>query len=603
MAPALTPPTHQRKKPGKIPKSLLDRVYKPKRVTPIQRPQKNCSRERKIEVLMWIRHHRLVVERQDRVHQLPRVPAGLEITSEQRLNGQIIYYRPPNFTEASKFWNTPIRTIKSWWKTQDEILEPQRKTYRPAWPKLEDQLYEAFLATRQSGKLVTVGWFRRTSKKLFAEAYPDSNHLFTFSRGWFTRFLARHDISRRRVTKTATKLPGEYVKIANSFLRFIRRVSQPSKDPVTPAVDQSLFSSPTRPQYQTRHFPRSRIINLDETPIPFEYLDGYTYDLKGEKTIGGKSDRSGWNKRQATLILYIWGDGELRIKPKLIFHGSSSPNGKILKAESNKYSPDITVEVNETAYNNEELFKQFIEDELIPAFEDNNGLLVMDVASFHCTQAVMDLLRQSKITTALIPPGCTSFLQPLDTAINKPFKQWLREAADEYIADREERLGAFEKWSVSDKRIMTTWIVAIAAKKLYSERKEMVQRAFVQCGITIRPDGTQDDQIKLKDIPATDIDFSGWETAYESYIKQEDHCEIDPAFDDIEEFTTSAEGLGLPHFASTRYTRETAATLKKLCGQRGLKKTGKKVDLIRRLEAADREVRNLAQTDTVEIEN
>lgn len=150
---------------------------------------------------------------------------------------------------------------------------------------------------------------------------------------------------------------------------------------------------------------------------------------------------------------------------------------------------------------------------------------------------------------------------------------------------------------------MTTWIVAIAAKKLYSERKEMVQRAFVQCGITIRPDGTQDDQIKLKDIPATDIDFSGWETAYESYIKQEDHCEIDPAFDDIEEFTTSAEGLGLPHFASTRYTRETAATLKKLCGQRGLKKTGKKVDLIRRLEAADREVRNLAQTDTVEIEN
>ena len=49
---------------------------------------------------------------------------------------------------------------------------------------------------------------------------------------------------------------------------------------------------------------------------------------------------------------------------------------------------------------------------------------------------------------------------------------------------------------------MTTWIVTTAAKKLYGERKELTQRAFIQCGITIRPDGTQDDQIKPKDIPS-----------------------------------------------------------------------------------------------------
>jgi hypothetical protein len=84
-----------------------------------------------------------------------------------------------------------------------------------------------------------------------------------------------------------------------------------------------------------------------------------------------------------------------------------SANGKILEAERDKYSPDVTVEVNETAYNNEELFKQFIIDELIPVFEGNSALLVMDVATFHCTQAVLDLLRESKVTTALIPLGCT----------------------------------------------------------------------------------------------------------------------------------------------------------------------------------------------------
>ena len=114
----------------------------------------------------------------------------------------------------------------------------------------------------------------------------------------------------------------------------------------------------------------------------------------------------------------------------------------------------------------------------------------MDVATFHCTPAILDQLRSVKIMPALIPPSCTSFLQPLDTAINKVFKQWLREAADDYITEREERLGAFEKWSISDKRIMTTWIVATAAKRLYEERQEMTQQAFIQCSITIRPDST-----------------------------------------------------------------------------------------------------------------
>ena len=68
----------------------------------------------------------------------------------------------------------------------------------------------------------------------------------------------------------------------------------------------------------------------------------------------------------------------------------------------------------------------------------------------------------------------------------------------------------------------------------------------------------------------------------------------------MEEFITSAEGLGLPHFASNRYMRETVATLKRLCEQRSLKKTGKKADLIHRLEAADGEARDLAQKDTVD---
>jgi hypothetical protein len=41
--------------------------------------------------------------------------------------------------------------------------------------------------------------------------------------------------------------------------------------------------------------------NIDQTPIAFEFLSGRTYELKGVKTVWIKEQRSGWDKRQATL--------------------------------------------------------------------------------------------------------------------------------------------------------------------------------------------------------------------------------------------------------------------------------------------------------------
>jgi hypothetical protein len=41
----------------------------------------------------------------------------------------------------------------------------------------------------------------------------------------------------------------------------------------------------------------------------FDEIDKKTYNMRGAKT-----DRSGWGKRQATLVLYIFADG----RPELI---------------------------------------------------------------------------------------------------------------------------------------------------------------------------------------------------------------------------------------------------------------------------------------------
>lgn len=66
----------------------------------------------------------------------------------------------------------------------------------------------------------------------------------------------------------------------------------------------------------------------------------HEYQQLDNKTISGKSARSSWDKRQATLILYIY----------LIVHGT--PRGTLFKNESHPYHSEVTVEFNQTAYNN-----------------------------------------------------------------------------------------------------------------------------------------------------------------------------------------------------------------------------------------------------------
>lgn len=137
------------------------------------------------------------------------------------------------------------------------------------------------------------------------------------------------------------------------------------------------------------------------------------------------------------------------------------------KDEDDQYAPGINVIYNENTYNNEDLFQQWIKQDLSTIKSATKDFpLVMDAASFHITEAVES--KQQLITPALVPAGCTGLLQPLDIAINKPFKAWLREGMILYELGAEEK-GKTE-WSASDRRIMTTWIVARAFERFKKKK-------------------------------------------------------------------------------------------------------------------------------------
>jgi len=179
---------------------------------------------------------------------------------------------------------------------------------KPWWKELEKQLCDAFKERRKLGCIVHRKWFKRTSKRLFTEIYPHSTVEFRFSDGWFSWFLHRNDITFRIITNQAQATPAQHCELIINFLCFNQRNSQ-LRDGSEDAV------------YAVGRYLTSNIINMDQTPLPWEYLEGKTYKIKGNKTIWVKSQKSGWEKWQATMEFTIFADGVARIIPLLIFRG------------------------------------------------------------------------------------------------------------------------------------------------------------------------------------------------------------------------------------------------------------------------------------------
>lgn len=54
----------------------------------------------------------------------------------------------------------------------------------------------------------------------------------------------------------------------------------------------------------------SQIANVDQTPLPFTFTDGATYADTGENSVLVRGGNSGLDKRQSTVQLTLFADGE-----------------------------------------------------------------------------------------------------------------------------------------------------------------------------------------------------------------------------------------------------------------------------------------------------
>ena len=77
----------------------------------------------------------------------------------------------------------------------------------------------------------------------------------------------------------------DYLCLVTNFLKFARYNTTLL---IRLNINHLIYSPPT-PYKVDKHF----IINFNETPIPFEFLNSATYDIRGNNIITGKTERSG----------------------------------------------------------------------------------------------------------------------------------------------------------------------------------------------------------------------------------------------------------------------------------------------------------------------
>jgi hypothetical protein len=70
----------------------------------------------------------------------------------------------------------------------------------------------------------------------------------------------------------------------------------------------------------------------------------------------------------------------------------------------------------------------------------------------------------------------------LDAAVNKLFKELLREQIELYIDTREDAGDNIEKWSVSQKRVMVTYVVGEAQNPFCTTKKSLIKKSFLDIG-------------------------------------------------------------------------------------------------------------------------
>lgn len=420
-------------------------------------------------------------------------------------------------------------SLREWKRDKQRILRMKKGAMRYRGqsygrePEMEFELHKEFVQARAEGMIISGKWFLVHARAIYRRLYPHrisqdeetgrfEYNLFSFSGTWFQGFKTRYRIVLRCKTKQAQKPPEDFREKIENWLKFNRRntIINPNSD----CGISCLLETPL-----VGRFKLSEIANMDQTPIAFEFLSGRTYDLKGTKSVWIKEQRSGWDRRQATLQVVVYADGINRCKPLLIFHGDPIGDSR-RRTEVKLYDPRVRVAFNKTAWADGNNLKDWVKNQYTPASpyylsDQEPRLLCLDAFAPQMTKSLRDEFKKINCTTSYIPGGCTGFIQVLDISLNKPLKALVAQQASDHADKYHERYVA-GGFTVGERRVLLTQWVGAAWVELHIKYKNTIIDTFRRVGLSLNPDGSEDQEIKINGLDDIKVgDFTRTEPGLE----------------------------------------------------------------------------------------
>jgi hypothetical protein len=387
-------------------------------------------------------------------------------------------------------------TSISRWKTKEVEIFAKARTRKygnkksiseinPRWPECEYKLYAAFLIRRRiRGRRTTYAWLRRRFLDIRRRAGHELPATYFPSRGWCSRFCKRWEITYQcRTNKHKIPIEQRIPAIQAFHQHWIYGVQR---------------SYPQRDQKYGR-FPRSQVYHMDQVPFAFAGGDKRTLNEKGAPkgcwTVGASDD----DKRFLTCQVCICGDpADQDCKLELIFRNPK--DGEYLAQEEHDYYdtlPGIKIRWQKKAWADSQVMLDWLVDFRGSTLHKGEVALLMDNHGSQRMDEFTTLANMLNIHPIYTPANCTDCVSPVDRNVGAWLKQRAYALQDEELEDNDEWCKE-DGLSVSQKRKLCAKWLAQAWHELKTVHPHLLDSAFVDTGVCIAADGSENHKIRLR---------------------------------------------------------------------------------------------------------
>ncbi|KAL2099474.1 hypothetical protein ACEWY4_003868 [Coilia grayii] len=317
--------------------------------------------------------------------------------------------------QTARHFNIDARQVRAWKKQKNalvdaaKLISPRRARIqgggrRPVSEEMEATLSCWIQERRKRYLRVSRRMIQVKATELFPEMSDCQGENFNASRGWLERFLKRNNFSlRKRTTMAQSDARHSISKIVN-FITYVNH------------------------KIAEKKMKDSDVIAMDETACWFDMPGQTTVDTVGVKSVTLKT--TGHEKCHVTVALAAKGDGT-KLKPYIVFKGGIR-EVKAVAAECN----DVVLATSKNGWMDDSLTTDWLAKVVGRRLFGSERLLVWDSYRCHISQATKTEMKTGyRMQMAVVPGGCTKYVQPADVSWNAGFKAHLKQSYDAWLAE------------------------------------------------------------------------------------------------------------------------------------------------------------------------